>query len=64
MKKTTLELIIGITSGISTIASTVVTYTKPTYAPQIVAVIGIVNAAIIEGCSLFVKTEEKKSKQK
>lgn len=40
MKKKTYELIVGVTGGVATIASAVVTFLKPTYAVQIVAAIG------------------------
>lgn len=58
MKKTTFNLIVGITGGVATIASAVVTYFSPAHAVQIVAGIGIASTAVTEICSLFVKTEK------
>lgn len=59
MKKKTYELIVGVTGGVATIASSVVAFLKPTYAVQIIAAIGIVSTAVAEVCSLFIKVEEK-----
>jgi hypothetical protein len=58
MKKKTFNLIVGITGGVATIASAVVTYFSPTHAAQIVAGIGIVATAVSEVCSLFVNVEK------
>ncbi len=58
MKKKTFNLVVGITGGVATIASAVVTYISPTYAVQIVAGIGIASTAVTEICSLFVQTEK------
>ncbi len=63
MKKKTFNLVVGITSGVATIASAVVTYISPAYAVQIVAGIGIVATAVNEVCSLFIKVEEKVEKK-
>lgn len=57
MKKKTFNLICGVTGGVATIASAVVTFFQPAYAVQIVAAIGIVSTAVTEVCSLFVKAE-------
>ena len=57
MKKKTFNLIVGVTGGVATIASAVVTFIQPVYAVQIVAAIGIVSTAVTEVCSLFVKVE-------
>lgn len=55
MSKKTFGLVTGITSGVATIASAVVTYFNPAYAVQTVAAIGIANTAVVEVCSLFRK---------
>lgn len=57
MSKKMYNLVLGITGGVATITSAVVTYIQPEYAVQIVASIGIVETAVAEICSLFVKTE-------
>ena len=57
MSKKMYNLVLGITGGVAAIASAVVTYIQPAYAVQIVASIGIVETAVAEICSLFVKTE-------
>lgn len=59
MSKKKFNLIAGITGGVCTIATAAVTYSGVPYAVQIVAGIGIIEIAIIECASLFVKTEEK-----
>ncbi len=58
MSKKVFNLIVGITGGISTIASAIVSFIQPTYTPAIIGAIGIVDTAIIEICSLFVKETE------
>lgn len=58
MKKKTYELIVGVTGGVATIASTVVAFFHPVYTVQIVAAIGIVSTAVSEVCSLFIKAEK------
>ena len=60
MTKSVFNLVTGIVGGVSAIASAIVTFFQPSYAPAIVACIGIVDTAVIEGCSLFVKNEETK----
>lgn len=57
MSKKMFNLVVGVTGGVAAIASAVVTYMQPAYAVQIVASIGIVETAVAEICSLFVKTE-------
>lgn len=57
MSKKVFNLVVGVTGGVATIASAVVTYMQPTYAAQIVAAIGIGSTAVTEICSLFVKAE-------
>ena len=57
MSKKMYNLVLGITGGVATITTAVVTYIQPDYAVQIVASIGIVETAVAEICSLFVKTE-------
>ena len=58
MKKKTFNLIVGITGGIATIASAVVTFFNPAYAVQTVAAIGVASTAVTEICSLFVQNEK------
>ena len=60
MSKKMYNLIVGVTGGIATIATAVVTYFNPTYAVQTVAAIGVGETAVIEIVSLFVKKEEEK----
>lgn len=55
MSKKTFALVTGITAGICTIASALVTYLQPAMAVQIVAGIGIAEGAVVEICNLFVK---------
>ena len=57
MSKKMYNLVLGITGGVATITTAVVTYIQPEYAVQIVAAIGIGSTAVTEICSLFVKTE-------
>lgn len=58
MKKKTFNLVVGITGGVATIASAVVTFLSPAYAVQIVAGIGIASTAVSEACALFIKEEK------
>ncbi len=55
MSKKTLELVVSVTSGVTTIASAVVAYLQPSYAAAIVGGIGIVGGAVIDVCVLFSK---------
>lgn len=48
-----LELITGVTGGISAIAVAVVTYTKPKHAVKINAAIPIIATCIIEIATIF-----------
>lgn len=57
MSKKTFQLISGVVTGLSTIASAVVTFMQPAFAPAIVGAIGIAAGAVIEACTLFVKAE-------
>lgn len=58
MSKKTFQLVTGVVTGLATIASAVLTFVQPPYAPAWVGVTGIVSGAIIEACTLFVKPEE------
>ena len=55
MSKKVFNLVVGISGGVATIASAVVTYLNPAYATAIVGSIGIVETAVVEICSLFRK---------
>lgn len=55
MSKKTFNLVVGVTGGVCAIASAVVTYINPAYAPQVVAAIGVAETAAVEICSLFRK---------
>lgn len=57
MKKKTFNLVVGVSGGVAAIASAVVAYVQPAYTSAIVAAIGIVETAVVEVCSLFVKAE-------
>lgn len=59
MTKKTNALISGIVGGVATIATAVVTYIQPAYAPAIVGGIGIAATATVEICNLFTKTEQR-----
>lgn len=55
MSKKTFNLVVGISGGVATIASAVVAFLDPAYESAIVASIGVVETAIVEICSKFVK---------
>jgi len=55
MSKAMYKLVVGVVGGIVAIATAVVSYIQIENTPAIVASIGIVNTAIVEICSLFVK---------
>jgi len=55
MSKKMFNLVAGITGGLATIATAVITYFQPQYATAIVGCVGIVETAVIECCSLFRK---------
>lgn len=55
MSKKTFNLVVGISGGFATIASAVVAFLDPAYESAIVASIGVVETAIVEICSKFVK---------
>ena len=57
MSKKVFNLVVGVSGGVGAIASAVVAYIQPSYTPAIIASIGIVETAITEICSLFVKEE-------
>lgn len=57
MSKKVFNLIVGISGGVSAIASAVVSFFQPSFTPAIVGAIGIAETAVVEICSLFVKTE-------
>lgn len=55
MSKRTFNFITGITGGICAIASATVAFVEPPYMPAILASIPVVETAIVEICSKFVK---------
>ena len=55
MSKRTFNLIVGITGAVAAGASAVVVFLAPPAAPAIVASIGIVETAVTEICSKFLK---------
>ena len=55
MSKKTFNLVVGITGGIATIASAVVAFLDPAYESAIIASIGVVETAVVEICTKFVK---------
>ena len=55
MSKKVFNLIVGVSGGIATIASAVVAFFDPAYETAIIASIGVVETAIVEICSKFVK---------
>ena len=55
MSKKVFNLVVGVSGGIAAIASAVVAYAEPAFTPAIIGAIGIVETAITEICSLFVK---------
>ena len=55
MSKKTFNLVVGISGGVATIASAIVAFINPAYEPAIIASIGVVETAIVEICSKFVK---------
>ena len=55
MSKKVFNLVVGITGGIATIASALVAFFDPAYEPAIIASIGVLETAIVEICSKFVK---------
>lgn len=59
MSKKTLNLITGVLGGVAAIASALITYFQPSYAPALVAAVGIADTAVVEICTLFVKQEQK-----
>lgn len=55
MSKKTYNLVVGISGGIATIASAIIAFLDPAYESAIIASIGVVETAIVEICSKFVK---------
>lgn len=55
MSKKTFNLVVGISGGVATVASAIVAFLDPAYESAIVASIGVVETAIVEICSKFVK---------
>jgi hypothetical protein len=55
MSKKTFNLVVGITGGIATIASAIVAFLDPAYESAIIASIGVVETAVVEICTKFVK---------
>ena len=57
MSKKVFTLVSSCTGGVATIASAIVTFCQPSYAPAIVASIDIVATAVVAVCTQFVKAE-------
>lgn len=55
MSKKTFNLVVGISGGIATVASAIVAFLDPAYESAIIASIGVVETAVVEICSKFVK---------
>lgn len=55
MSKKVFNFVVGISGGIATIASATVAFLDPAYESAIVASIGVLETAIVEICSKFVK---------
>lgn len=55
MSKKTFNLVVGISGGVATVASAIVAFLDPAYESAIIASIGVVETAIVEICSKFVK---------
>ena len=55
MSKKLFNLIVALTGSISAIASALVAYFDPAYAPAIIGAIGVAETAVVEICNLFVK---------
>ena len=55
MTKKVYNLVVAVTGGIATIASALVAFFDPAYTPAIIASIGVVETAVVEICSKFVK---------
>ena len=55
MSKKVFNLIVGISGGVATIACALVAFFDPAYESAIIASIGVVETAIVEICSKFVK---------
>lgn len=57
MSKKVYNLVVAVTGGVTAIACGVVSYLDLSYAPAIISSIGIVETAVIEVCTQFVKPE-------
>ena len=55
MSKKTFNFVVGVTGGIATIASATVAFINPAYETAIIASIGVLETAVVEICSKFVK---------
>lgn len=55
MSKKIYNLVVGISGGVATIACAVVAFFDPAYESAIIASIGVLETAIVEICSKFVK---------
>jgi hypothetical protein len=55
MSKKIYNLVVGISGGVATIACAVVAFLDPAYESAIIASIGVLETAIVEICSKFVK---------
>lgn len=58
MSKKMFALIGGITTGVATIATAVVTYINPEYAAAITASIGVVEGAVVTCAGFFVNEQK------
>lgn len=57
MTKKVYALVVGVSGGVCAIASAIVAFIQPSYTPAIVGSIGVVETAIAEICTLFLKKE-------
>lgn len=57
MSRKTYDIVVGISTAVATAASSLLALFSAPYLPAIIAGIGIVNGAIVEICSLFIKEE-------
>ena len=58
MSKKTFNLVVGVTGGVAAIASAIITFVQPAFAPAIVGCVGIVETAIVECVSLFLDKDK------
>lgn len=57
MSKRVYALVVGVSGGVCAIAGSIVSYLQPSYTPAIVGSIGIIETAVAEICTLFLKKE-------